>query len=54
MGRTASSCFHVCNDIRDMTEGAVPDFVEWHVRMDISKLRSCLCDAAEFYLYNNA
>lgn len=49
-----SSYFHVCDDIRDMTESAVPDSMKWYVRMDISKLRSCLCNAAEFYLYNNA
>lgn len=49
-----SSCFHVCDDIRNMTEGTAPDSVKWHVRMNIDKLRTYLYDAVVFHLYDNA
>lgn len=36
-----------------MTENTMPDLVKWHVRIDIGKLCTCLCDAAELCLYDN-
>ena len=32
----------------------MPDLVKRHVRIDIGKLCTCLCDAAELCLHDNA
>lgn len=35
-------------------ESSTPNLVKQHVRIDISKLCTCLCDAAELCLHDNA
>lgn len=45
---------HACDAIGDMTESTMPDLVKRHVRIDIGKLCTCLCDAAELCLHDNA
>lgn len=44
---------HACDAIGDMTESTMPDLVKRHVRIDIGKLCTCLCDAAELCLHDN-
>nr|WP_314784010.1 hypothetical protein [Olsenella uli] len=45
---------HACDAIGDMTESTRPNLVKRHVRIDIGKLCTCLCDAAEICLHDNA
>lgn len=45
---------HACDTIGDMTESTAPDLVKRHVRIDIGKLCTCLCNAAETCLHNNS
>lgn len=45
---------HACDATGDMTESTMPDLVKRHVRIDIGKLCTCLCDAAELCLHDNA
>ncbi len=45
---------HACDAIGDMTESSTPNHIKQHVRIDIGKLCTCLCDAAERCLHNNA
>lgn len=45
---------HACDAIGDMTESTRPDLVKRHVRIGIGRLCTCLCDAAELCLHDNA
>lgn len=45
---------HACDAIGNMTESTTPDLVKRHVRIDIGKLCTCLCDAAGLCLHDNA
>lgn len=45
---------HACDAIGDTTESTAPDLVKRHVRIDIGKLCTCLCDAVELCLQGNA
>lgn len=59
--RSGSECefefelaLHACDAIGDMTDSTTPNLVKRHVRIDVGKLCSRLCDAAELCLRDNA
>lgn len=43
-----------CDAVGDMMESSTPNLVNQHVRIDINKLCTCLCNAAELCLHDNA